>query len=686
MKLFHSLFVLLLFLYASTSFADVPITLSSPSIDGTMTSGDSKTYTYTLNNQTNVSIPILSLDISGNSKSVKITSSCNEVPSRGHCDFKVTVNPTDDDVDHGIDARVNVTHQGRLPHPQITSSIKVRVERKVTESPLTLSAPSIEAAMTAGDSKSYTYTLTNPNNDNISVSLEITGNSKSVQIASPCNSVSANGRCDFTIVINPTDDDVAKNINDVLNVSYQGRLSHPTITTAINVTVKKKIIPEKLSASISSPNPTLVAKQVSGTLQTVKYVFTNTSPTLPITTLSRTGLSGNVTQTTNCPTPLVAGANCEIRVTFAPMAEDIGKLHKTLTINYGGESVIAIGIAIEVVNPLLIASGLKNDKSMHVFESRDLGQHWVDITKKINLNSPISSINSIAGGVTRASANQQLLNDTVMIVAGNDGNGGGYVLTSQNGQWQDLQLASKTNVPNVIGYGLPTTDDATPYFFSGLSNKGVTSFGYNSNAENNLKVNDSSVADTTPSAATFGGGYYLLGLTSTISSLPGKIVYTNDPTEAKQHWVQSGPLPDVITSTIAGIAFASVNNLPTFVAVAGTNAYQNTDVGSFKSWIKTNPFSHTAVGIIYNSLRKEFVVIDIEGNYYTSTNGLTWGPPVSIGSFVAHAITFSKATGTMVVVGSDNKVYYSRGKTVDWQAGAVDVDSPTTFTAVASSA
>ncbi|WP_158617474.1 YncE family protein [Legionella sp. km772] len=107
--------------------------------------------------------------------------------------------------------------------------------------PIRLSGPypALASPMVAGeDTSTYSYTITNLTGIPIGVSQSITGNSSSVIVSRPCQTVPAHGSCNFVVSVTPSIADALDNgnITDTVKVTYNGRLPKQ-LTSPIHVTV-----------------------------------------------------------------------------------------------------------------------------------------------------------------------------------------------------------------------------------------------------------------------------------------------------------------------------------------------------------------------------------------------------------------------------------------------------------------
>jgi len=122
--------ILTLLCSISAAHAAPPLILSGPvpAVNSTINLGDTSSYTYTISNNTNRSIPV-SQTITGNSESTSISTPCTVVPASGSCQFIVTIEPSAFDylLPNGLENTVSVNYNGRLP-AKVTSTLQTTVD------------------------------------------------------------------------------------------------------------------------------------------------------------------------------------------------------------------------------------------------------------------------------------------------------------------------------------------------------------------------------------------------------------------------------------------------------------------------------------------------------------------------------------------------------------------------------
>lgn len=533
--------------------------------------------------------------------------------------------------------------------------------------PITLTSPSIPSSMSVGDSNTYTYTLQNRTGSYITVnSIDVTGNSSSVTVASTCRGVPAHGSCNFTTNISPVSGDVADGIHDTVNVTYNGRQPFPQLTSAVDINVGGSG-PTPV-ASLSSPTPAITTTVVSGTSQIISYTLTNTGMST-ITSVSISGYSGSVSLSSNtCTSSIAPAGSCTFTLNIAPEAEDIGTVaQQTITVNYGGASPLTTNVGpLTVTNPALIAVGnaIAPAVAPKAYASTDLGQTWVDISSNIGFSGSSIIPSRAAGGAT-VDGSGQLLNDTLVIVTSVANGEAHYLSTSSNiasSSWvSSLITIGATNRLTTIGYG---NLNNSPYFFTGINASSAAAFGYSLNGSTITQTSQSAVSSLTPSSTGFGGGYYLYGTSANGGLQNPLLYYTTDPTST---WTASPDAGISTTSSIAGIAYAKISGVDTWVMVANNNVYYSHDLTG--SWSVINIGGSSFSGVVYNNLLNEFVALSSNGTYYVSTTGTSgWTNTGQIASFTPTVLTYSRSTGVMVAVGNASKIFYSSGNSINWQA------------------
>lgn len=529
--------------------------------------------------------------------------------------------------------------------------------------PITLTAPNLPSQVGEGVSTPFTYTLYNHTLVPIMITQITVGGSNSAAITAGCSLVPAMGSCNFTVTITPTAQDVTNGVHSTINITYNGRLPHPQITSPLNFTVQPAI-----DISVSAPSPALVNAMVSGTAQTLTYTITNTgSMVIPAIIIS--GYSGNIALVNNtCVGILVSNAACTFGLAITPQAADIGILQQTIDIDYGYTAPASIPVGpITVSNPTIVATGVNGGNAV-VYASTDLGQTWTNITASIPLSAPAIGITSIAGGATPDN-NNQLLNDTLFLSTNNNA-GEAHYLTATGGTWNTTVFTNHTfpSFPAILGYG---NNNGSATFFSGV-NSGVPLFAYSADGSEFTETGQAGLAGSTPSAAGFGGGFYFLGF----NAVPAQIYYTADPTTV---WT---PTPSPGFGAIRGIAYSPTANV--WVAVGGPNAFYTSSLAGGWTSVPVALGSNFR-GIVYNDVLDQFVAVDVVGGYFTSSDGQTWAPPVYIGiGLGVNGITYSRSTGVMVIIDSLSDIYYSSGNSINWIL-ATGTGAGNNFTSVASS-
>jgi hypothetical protein len=257
------------FAFTTAAFADsgLPITMNAPSIPSSLNVGDSNTYTYTLVNHTGAYITVTSINITGNSTSATIASTCSAVPAYGSCNFTTNIAPTSSDVTNGIHDTVNVTYNGRQPFPQLTSAINITVSGSGPTPTASLSSPTpaITTTVVSGTSQIISYTLTNTGMATIT-SVSISGYSGSVSLSSnTCTgSVAPSASCTFTLSIAPEAEDIGTVPQQTISVNYGGASPLTTMVGPLTVT-----------------NPAMVAvgRQLAPSVAPIAYASTDLGQT-----------------------------------------------------------------------------------------------------------------------------------------------------------------------------------------------------------------------------------------------------------------------------------------------------------------------------------------------------------------------------------------------------------------------
>lgn len=530
--------------------------------------------------------------------------------------------------------------------------------------PITLTAPSLPGQLGEGSSNAFTYTLNNHTLVAIKITqIAVTG-SNSATITTGCSIVPAMKSCSFTVTVTPTAQDTVNGIHGTLNVTYDGRLPHPQITSALNFTVQTAF-----AINISAPVPAPVNTMVSGTTQTLTYTITNTG-FMVIPAIMISGFSGNVSVVNNtCLGALAPAASCTFGLAIGPQAEDIGILQQTINIDFGGTAPASIPVGpLAITNPTIVATG-SNGGNAVAYASTDLGQTWTNITAAIPLSLPTVTITAIAGGAT-LDTNNQLLNDTLFLSTNNT-NGEAHYLTATGAAWATTTFTNHTalSFPSALGYG---NNNGSATFFSGITSGVLPLFAYSADGSDLTETGQTGVINTTPTAAGFGGGFYLLGF----AGAPAQVYYTADPTTV---WTAT---PPPVFASITAIAYSPAVN--TWVAVVGANALYTSSLPAGWNSVVVAP-GGVLRGVIYNDLLGQFVSIDNSGSYYTSADGQTWSAAQPTGSGpVLTNITYSRSTGVMIITNNQSDIFYSSGNIINWiQATGTGVGN--NFTRIASS-
>lgn len=315
---------------SGTGVGQSAVTLSSTSLDfGSVNVGSTSTaQTVTLSNTGAGPLAIASILATGD---YSVTNNCgNNLSVGANCTLTITFHPTGANTRAGA---INITDNAPAS-PQAIALTGVGVGAVATLSQTSLTF----ATQTVGTtSAAQTVTVTNTGNATLNITSIYSTNPQFGQTNDCTSTLAATASCTISVTFGPTaagsqNGDVYV-VTDVSSpyVSLSGSGTGPVGT----------VTPTSLSfgsVAINTPSAT----------QTVTVSSTGTTAL----TISGVTISGDYSQTNNCPASLAVGSNCAIQVTFTPVAA--GTRNGSLFINDNGSfSGHTVGLIGSGLGPLI---------------------------------------------------------------------------------------------------------------------------------------------------------------------------------------------------------------------------------------------------------------------------------------------------------------------------------------------
>jgi hypothetical protein len=291
--------------------AGVTLTPTSLTFSAQQLGTSSGTQTVTLTNSGNAALSISNIQIAGDYSQ---TNNCpSSLSASSNCTFNITFTPT-----------VAGTRTGSLSlsdnlssSPQIVTLTGTAYVTAITAAP---------ASLTFGNqtlntsSAAQVVTVTNASASAVTVSGVVVAGDFTQ--ANNCSSVASNGgTCNISVTFTPTATGIR---TGTVTITDNAQGSPQTVSLAGTGSATSASI-----ATLAPTSLTFAAQQVGTTGAAQAVSLTNSGTTA--LTISGIVVTGDYSQTNNCPASLAAGSACAINVTFAPTT--VGTRAGTLTIS-----------------------------------------------------------------------------------------------------------------------------------------------------------------------------------------------------------------------------------------------------------------------------------------------------------------------------------------------------------------